>query len=37
MYLETPKGNDEETGEDFDVMNLRVVRDLAGAARERRG
>lgn len=36
MYLETPKGNDEETGEDLDVMNLRVVRDLAGAARESR-
>lgn len=30
MYLETPKGNDEETGEDLDVMNLRVVRELAG-------
>lgn len=29
MYLETPKGNDEETGEDLDVMNLRVVRELA--------
>jgi hypothetical protein len=31
MYLETPKGNDEETGEDLDVINLRVVRELAGA------
>jgi len=30
MYLETPKGNDEESGEDFDVMNLRTVRELAG-------
>lgn len=30
MYLETPKGNDEETGEDLDVINLRVVRELAG-------
>jgi hypothetical protein len=28
MYLETPKGNDETTGEDLDVMNLRVVREL---------
>ena len=29
MYLETPKGNDESTGEDLDVMNLRTVRELA--------
>jgi hypothetical protein len=27
MYLETPKG--EENGEEFDVMNLRVLRQLA--------
>ena len=27
-YLETEKGNDEETGEDWDVINLRVLRDL---------
>lgn len=27
-YLETEKGTDEETGEDWDVINLRVLRDL---------
>ncbi len=30
-YLETPKGIDEKTGEDLDVINLRVVRELAKA------
>ncbi len=29
MYLETPKGNDETTGEDFDVMNLATLRRLS--------
>ncbi len=28
-YLETEKGTDEETGEDWDVINLRVLRELA--------
>jgi deoxyribonuclease-4 len=27
-YLETEKGTDEETGEDWDVINLRVLRDM---------
>ncbi len=27
-YLETEKGTDEETGEDWDVINLRVLRSL---------
>ncbi|TWU21024.1 Endonuclease 4 [Novipirellula galeiformis] len=27
-YLETEKGTDEETGEDWDVINLRVLREL---------
>lgn len=27
-YLETEKGTDEKTGEDWDVLNLRVLRDL---------
>lgn len=30
MYLETPKGTDEETGEDLDVKNLAILRRLAG-------
>jgi deoxyribonuclease-4 len=28
-YLETEKGTDEETGEDWDVINLRALRELA--------
>ncbi len=28
-YLETPKGTDEETGQDWDVLNLAVLRRLA--------
>ncbi len=27
-YLETEKGTDEESGEDWDVINLRVLREL---------
>src|SRR5690606_19588601 len=27
-YLETEKGTDEETGEEWDVINLRVLREL---------
>ncbi len=27
-YLETEKGTDEETGEDWDVINLKVLRKL---------
>ncbi|QDS87632.1 Endonuclease 4 [Rosistilla ulvae] len=30
MYLETPKGVDDETGEDFDVNNLNTLRGLVG-------
>jgi deoxyribonuclease-4 len=29
MYLETEKGTDEETGEDWDAINLRKLKDLA--------
>ena len=28
MYLETPKGTDEESGEDWDVLNLQTLRRL---------
>ena len=28
MYLETPKGTDPDTGEDWDRMNLRILRSL---------
>lgn len=31
-YLETEKGNDPESGEDWDVINLRVLRELVGVA-----
>ena len=27
-YLETEKGTDDESGEDWDVINLRVLREL---------
>jgi deoxyribonuclease-4 len=27
-YLETEKGTDEESGEDWDVINLRALREL---------
>ena len=27
-YLETEKGTDEESGEDWDVINLRTLRGL---------
>lgn len=30
MYLETPKGTDEETGEDWDHRNLQFLRKLVG-------
>lgn len=30
MFLETPKGTDEESGEDWDVRNLATLRRLAG-------
>ena len=30
MYLETPKGNDPESGEDWDLINLRILRALVG-------
>ncbi|QDV25337.1 deoxyribonuclease IV [Aureliella helgolandensis] len=30
MYLETPKGTDEESGEDWDMLNLALLRRLAG-------
>ena len=30
MYLETPKGNDPVSGEDWDLINLRTLRDLVG-------
>lgn len=29
-YLETPKGTDEESGEDWDAINLRRLRQIAG-------
>ena len=31
-YLETEKGTDDASGEDWDVVNLRVLRDLVGQA-----
>jgi deoxyribonuclease IV len=30
MYLETPKGTDEQTGQDWDLLNLTTLRRLAG-------
>jgi deoxyribonuclease-4 len=33
MYLETPKGTDTETGEDWDARNLAVLRDLSSPRR----
>ncbi len=31
-YLETPKGEDSQTGEDLDHKNLRILREIAAAA-----
>ncbi|RMF37553.1 MAG: deoxyribonuclease IV [Planctomycetota bacterium] len=33
MYLETPKGTDPESGEDWDCRNLRVLRELVARPR----
>ncbi len=33
MYLETPKGTDEETGQDWDARNLSVLRMLSSPGR----
>ena len=32
MYLETPKGTDPDTGEDWDQMNLRTLRSLVDSS-----
>jgi len=36
MILETPKGTDEETGEELDAINLRVLRELEASPRRGR-